>query len=84
MSGLVKLEYRVKPRTIWFITRYCEHGDELTVGYSITEEGTFADPLSAQRAANALCAADAASYGVLADDERVVCPGLFKYASSPS
>jgi hypothetical protein len=73
-SGLMKLEYRVKEKTIWYVTRYCQHGDGEMSGHSITEEGRFDDPLQAHRAANALCRYDALSYGVQVDDPRIVFP----------
>ncbi len=83
-SGLMKLEYRVKAKTIYYVTRYCEHGDAEVSGHSITDEGRFDDPMQAHRAANALCRYDALSYGVHVDDPRVVFPTPLEYASEPT
>ncbi len=70
MSELVKVEYRVKEKKTYFITRYCQFGD----GVSISEEGEFRDLLSAQRAANALTIAECRFQGVAEDDPRVSGP----------
>lgn len=78
MSELKKLEYRVKEKTVWFITRYCEYGDDQMTGVSITEEGEFDDALKAQRAAVALCEHEA-DETVGRDDPRIIFPDPIKY-----
>lgn len=81
MNDLIKLEYRVKEKTVYFVTRYCIVGDEESTGTSITEEGYFLDSLTAQRAALALCASDHAREGLPDDDPRVIGPEPLVYGA---
>lgn len=76
MSKLEKLEYRVREKTVYFVTRYCQYGD----GGSVSEEGEFRDPLSAQRAALALCEWERMKIGADADDPRITGPEPIVYS----
>jgi len=75
MSELVKVEYRVKAKTTYFITRYCQFGD----GASVSEQGEFRDRLTAHRAAEGLCMAEARFQGISEDDPRLVWPEPLVY-----
>lgn len=83
MTDLLKLEYRVKEKTVYFVTRYCQVGDAESTGTSITEEGYFLDRLTAQRAAKALCSADHARDGIPDGDPRVSGPEPLDYSNMP-
>ncbi len=76
MLDLRQLEYRVKQKTVYFVTRYCSVGDD---GVSLTEEGEFRDPLAAHRAANALLATDHAREGIEDGDARLKGPEPIAY-----
>lgn len=84
MSDLKKIEYRVKEKTVYFITRYCEVGDEISGGVSVTEEGEFSDAMKAQRAAMALCKEDHCRRGLPDDDPRIVWPEPVQYSAIPA
>lgn len=84
MTDLLKLEYRVKKKTVYFVTRYCQVGDEVSSGSSITEEGYFLDSLTAQRVALALCASDHARDGLPDGDPRVIGPEPLVYGALPA
>lgn len=83
MTDLKMLEYRVKEKTVYFVTRHCVVGDEESVGVSTTEEGFFLDQLTAQRAAIALCAVDHCRRGLPDDDPRIVPPAPLTYSGDP-
>lgn len=75
MSELVKVEYRVKEKTTYFVTRFCQFGD----GASVTEEGEFTDSMSAYRSARALCISEARFQGIEESDPRIVWPDPLQY-----
>lgn len=84
MSELQQLEYQVREKKVFFITRYCAVGDDKSGGVSVTEEGEFRDPLSAQRAAVALMKADHAREGIPDDDPRLKGPEPLVYGDPAS
>lgn len=77
MTDLKKIEYRVKEKKVFFITRYCEVGN----GSSVSEEGSFDCPLKAHRSAVALAKLEALSWGIKEDDDRLFYP-TYEYKSS--
>lgn len=72
MTNLNKLEYRVKEKTVFFVTRYCKVGDSV----SLSTEGEFANSLTAHRAAKALAKLEATTWGIDIDDERLIFPSV--------
>ena len=78
MTKPSKLEYRVKKKTTYFVTRYCEFDS----GASITTEGEFNDQLMADRAAIALAKTEAKSWGMDDNDPSLIYPTP-KYTSEP-
>jgi hypothetical protein len=79
-SELVQVEYRIKEKTVYFITRYCQFGD----GGSITEEGEFRDILSAHRAASAMRNQECIFQGVDQNDPRIIGPEPLQYSNDPA
>lgn len=72
MTKLKTLEYRVKEKTVYYITRFCEVGGSC----SVTEEGQFNDPLSAHRAAKSLALLEAKSWGIEDGDPSLIYPKI--------
>lgn len=70
MTKPLKLEYRVKKKTTYFVTRYCEFENCA----SVTTEGEFEDQLMADRAATALALLEANSWGIGKDDASLIYP----------
>lgn len=79
-SELIKVEYRIKEKPVYFITRYCQFGDEV----SVSEEGEFRDPVAARRAAIALRYQECTFQGVAQDDPRVIGPKPLTYSTAPA
>lgn len=70
-ESLIKCEYRVRTRTVYFITRYCVVGDKEAIGSACTEEGDFRDEVAARRAAKAFAEFERKRWEVGEDDQRV-------------
>lgn len=77
MTKLHTLEYRVKEKTVYYVTRFCSVGDAA----SISEEGQFNDPLSAHRAAKSLALLEAKSWGLEDGDPSLIYPEI-KYTET--
>lgn len=80
MTKPSKLEYRVKEKTVYFVTRFCEVGDAV----SVSEEGEFNDPLSAHRAAKSLALLEAKSWGIEDGDPSLIYPEYAYNEVNPS